>query len=146
MSLIYVHPSGGKLFQVGIREIPDLIKENDISLIIYAAKEFQPYISNPSINKIFIPLDDTSKLSPEEIITTLKLSDEASTAASNYLKSGKNVVSSCAAGLNRSGLVSAFTLTKCTNVNKNGIITHIRRSRHPHALSNKLFVKLFLAS
>jgi protein-tyrosine phosphatase len=95
---------------------------------------------------MFIPLDDTVNLSPQQIIDTLKLACEASTTAANYLKAGKNVISSCAAGLNRSGLVSAFTLNKCTNANKKDIVTHIRRARHQHALSNMLFVKLFLTS
>lgn len=146
MSVIYTHPSGGKLFQVGAREIPDILKNNDVHLIIYTAKEWQPFKSNPSISKIFIPLDDTVNLSPQEIIATLKLTDAASTAAARYLKSGKNVISSCAAGLNRSGITSAFTLKKCTNAGKQEIINHIRSNRHPHALSNTLFVKLFLTS
>jgi len=146
VSNIYTHPSGGKLFQVGAQEIPNVVKHNDIHLIIYAAKEYQPFTSNPTITKVFIPLDDTSKLSPQEIITTLKLTDEASTIATNYLKAGKNVISSCQAGLNRSGITSAFTLKKCTNASKEEIIKHIRKTRHPHALSNTLFVKLFLTS
>lgn len=146
MSLIYTHPSGGKLFQVGAQEIPNVIKHNDIHLIIYTAKEWQPFKSNPSIDKIFIPLDDTVSLTPQEIITTLKLTDVASTTAVRYLSDGKNVISSCAAGLNRSGVTSAFTLKKCTNAGKQEIINHIRKTRHPHALSNTLFVKLFLTS
>lgn len=146
MSLIYQHPSGGKLFQVGAGEIPKVIRDNDIHLIIYAAREYQPRTDYPAITKIFVPLDDTVNLSPQEVLTTLKLSDEASTLAAGYLKSGKNVISSCMAGLNRSGICSAFTLKKCTNTNKKDIVKHIQKTRHPYALSNTLFVKLFLMS
>jgi protein-tyrosine phosphatase len=146
VSIIYTHPSGGKLFQVGAQEIPNILKNNDIHLIIYTAKEWQPFKSNPLIDKIFIPLDDTANLTAKEIITTLKLTDTASDAACRYLNAGKNVISSCAAGLNRSGLTSAFTLKKCTNAGRQEIINHIRNTRHPHALSNTLFVKLFLTS
>lgn len=146
MSKIFSHPSGGNLFQVGAREIPELVKNQRIDLIIYAAKEWQPYTSNPSVIKLFVPLDDRVDLSPQEIIYTLKLADNASTTAAKYLASGKNVISSCAAGLNRSGLLSAFTIDKLTKANKQDIINSIRNKRHPHALSNRLFVKLFLAS
>jgi protein-tyrosine phosphatase len=133
------------LFQVGAGEIPYLVSKHPIDLIIFAAAEIQPKTVYPTIAKFYAPLWDSINLSPAEISGTVKLVDIASNLASKYILNGKTVISSCAAGLNRSGIVSAYTIEKCSSAPKNTIIDSIRKHRSPAALSNDLFVTLFLA-
>jgi len=146
MSIIYIHPSGGKLHQAGMVEIPTILNKHPIKLLILTAQEFQPRNLFTHVDKILIPLNDSQQLSMGEIINTLKLVAGASKTAADYLKNGKDVLSTCAAGLNRSSLASAYILRETTPLPCNEIISLIRKNRHSAALSNQLFVKLILAS
>lgn len=146
MSIIYTHPSGGKLHQAGMIEIPAILAKHPIKLLILTAQEFQPRNLFTSVDKILLPLNDSQQLSMGEIINTLKLVTSTSKTAADYLKNGKDVLSTCAMGLNRSGITSAYILRETTQLPCNEIISLIRKNRHPAALSNQLFVKLILAS
>jgi len=146
VSKIYTHPSGGQLFQLGRKEIPSLVAQQNIDLIIFAAKEYQPRHEYANLDRILVPLTDSPFLTDSEIFMLLEAVDEVSTNAASYLTKGKNVISSCHAGLNRSGIITAFILAKLTDVPKQKIIEHIRILRHPEALSNKLFEALVLTS
>lgn len=143
MSAIFQTPGGAKLFQVGKAEIPEIIRNNYIGLIILAAEEFQPTDFFPKITKFYAPLRDSTNLYEDEIKKTLRIADAASSTAAKYLMNGYSVISSCAAGLNRSGLISAFTIEKCTGAPKKEILKQIRKHRSPIALFNGLFVSLF---
>lgn len=146
MSQIYQHPSGGRLFQVGVSEIQPLVETRPIHLIIFNAAGIQPKGVFPSIAKVYVPFEDTTRLDVFEIADVLDKVERASDVACQYLSQGKNVISSCAAGLNRSGLTSALTLHKCSPLSKLEIVNRIRKYRHPSALSNILFLQMFLTS
>ena len=149
MSLLYRDPhTGGELHQAGIREIPGILYENDISLLILAAREYQPkHIRKTGGNfalthKIYVPLKDITDFSPGEFSKTVSNAKAAAKHAVSYISKGKNVLSTCAAGWNRSGIISGLALVELTGVSGKKIIHHIRKNRSPFALSNPLFAKV----
>ena len=143
LSLLYCYPNGGCLYQAGAREIPSILKSTEIDLLILAAKEYQPnYIKGvgfSQIDKIYLPLRDTILLSPKQYKRTINDAKQAALHAANYIKQGKNVLSTCWAGWNRSGLISGFTLANLTGADGPQIVKHIRKHRSVSALSNPLF-------
>jgi len=148
VNLIYVDPrSKGKLLQAGVREIPNIISKNDIYMLIFAAKEIQPsqmpFVTSDVFNKIrkfYIPLDDSNKLTQSE----LNIIDRVADLAADSIRNGKCVLSTCRLGLNRSGLFSGVILKKLTDAPSPNIIYHIKKYRHPRALSNKFFQQLLI--
>ena len=152
MSLIYVDPnSGGKLFQAGKNEIRKIISDNNISILILAADEYQqdelelyegpdPF---PGVVKFFVPLDDGDKLSSREIRSAKNVANLASIS----IRNGNNVLSTCWEGRNRSGLVSGFTLRKLTGCNGIRAIWQIKKNRRTplgEALTNSYFRQLLV--
>jgi len=143
MSLLFRHPhTDGKLFQAGVREIPSILNKNNISLLILAAREYQPdYI--PGMHKnltiIYVPLKDTVTFTPKKFKKTINDAKQAANYAINTILDGKNVLSTCMAGWNRSGLISGLTLKKLINTPGKNIVKHIRNNRDWRALCNPLF-------
>ena len=148
MSLLYVSPaSGGKLFQAGVSEIPQLLQNNNIYALILSAREFQPKLTDfqPDFLRLlkgthifYVPLLDMPFISQKDLSKV----DEISSLAAMFIIKGKNVLSTCYAGLNRSGLISGHILKKITGASGNTIIDHIQKHRNPRALSNSTFAKI----
>jgi protein-tyrosine phosphatase len=63
-------------------------------------------------------------------------------AVATALASGRRVLVTCAAGLNRSALVASLGLGMVTRMSAGEIITLMRTKRSPLALHNKHFVDL----
>lgn len=148
MSLIYVHPnSNGKLFQAGAKEIYEIIKNNKIDILILSAKEFQPN-SNKFSKEVkdllssstiyYLPLDDCNKIRISDVQGVNELGEICAKA----IISGKNVLSTCWMGRNRSGLISGTILKNITGASGNAVVKHIKTYRQKNALSNRLFVKI----
>ena len=89
---------------------------------------------------------DTLRLHGEKLRKTIELANFASDEAAHTIIQGGNVLSTCKAGWNRSGLVSGLTLKKITDKNSQEIVRQIRNNRSIFALSNPLFVKIIHAS
>jgi len=149
MSLIFKHPkSGGELHQAGQREIPYIIARNNIDLIILAAQEFQPQILRKSneqflrAERLYVPMDDSTKLKGKQLRDTIKLAKFAANKTIKNILKGKNVLSTCQAGWNRSGLISGLALKKLTQKDTREIVKGIRKNRSIFAMSNPLFVKI----
>lgn len=149
MSLLFKHPwTGGELHQAGAKEIPYLIRRNKIDLIIFAAQEYQPETLDKSnkqfirAEKIYVPMKDSSKLRGKELKNTIDLAKFAANRASLAIIGGKNVLSTCWAGLNRSGLISGLILKKITREHPKKVVSLIRKNRSSFALFNPLFVKI----
>ena len=146
MSLLYRNPhTGGELYQAGVREIPQILRDNNISLLILAAREYQPkHIGGTGGNfsltdKIYVPLRDTLLFTPKEFRNTVKKAKAASKHAVDYISRGENVLSTCHAGWNRSGIISGLALVSLTGAPGKQVVYHIRNKRSPSALSNPLF-------
>lgn len=149
MSLLYRDPqTGGKLFQAGVKEIPDILRDHNISLLILAAREYQPkHIERPDgsffvVDKIHVPLRDTILFTPREFLNTVRKAKSASDHAVDYITRGENVLSTCHAGWNRSGIISGLALVKLTGAPGKQVVRHIRDKRCSSALSNPLFASV----
>lgn len=149
MSLLYRNPhTGGELHQAGAKEIPHILCNNNISLLILAAREYQPqHISGTGgsfslVHKIYIPLKDITSFSPREFKKTISNAKAAAKHAVSYISRGKNVLSSCLAGWNRSGIISGLALVELTGASGKQVVYHIRKNRSRFALSNPLFAQV----
>jgi hypothetical protein len=140
--------TGGKLYQAGVREIPQILRDNNISLLILAAREYQPkHISGTRgrfslADKIYVPLRDTVLFTPKEFKNTVKRAKSAAEHAVDYISRGKNVLSTCQAGWNRSGIISGLALVDLTGIPGKQVVRHIRKKRSSSALSNPLFASV----
>lgn len=108
-----------------------------IDVWIACTREHPPALPRFKGRRIRVKLVD-DHLDPQEILAAQK----GAVAAAKALKAGQCVLVTCAAGLNRSGLVTAFTLRLVTRMHPNEVLATIRTKRHPDALFNKHFVKL----
>lgn len=110
-------------------------------LLVLCAKEYQPRGQFPGVTVIHVPLDDSGvPMLPEEKHAAIV----AARIVWRELAAGRRVLVTCAAGLNRSGLVSALSLMR-GGVPSARAIAAVRRARGPNALSNPYFVR-FLES
>ena len=148
MDLIYRHPSGAGLWQGGVHDVLEIAGHRDprIRAIALTALQHQQLpIREDHYEVISAPLIDTDKMEPEAIALTAGIADMAATALANNLRLGRGALSSCAAGRNRSGLVSALVLMKVASYKPNEAVAIVRRQRtgaDGPALSNDLFVEI----
>ena len=148
MSLIYKHPTGGKLYQAGAKEIPKILRDKNISLLILAAKEYQPdHIANTqgafqAAEVIYVPLNDTIFFSPKEFKKMVDKANRVANHVIDHIVRGNNVLSTCWAGWNRSGLISGLSMTQLSGNSGKKVVGQIRRNRSRSALSNPLFARV----
>lgn len=141
MSLLHKHSSGGSLHQCGKREIPYKLKLEPISLLILAAKEFQPQETFAQVDRILVPLTDSSSLSGKKLRKTLAAAEKIAAHATQKITEGHHVLSTCMAGWNRSGLISGLIIQNLTGAPGKDIVNHIRKERSVFALSNPIFAE-----
>ena len=112
-------------------------------LVVLCAREFQPrarlrvYGDTPVFHA---PLDDAGwrELDSSEVEIIMGAADEVSWR----LQHDQTILVTCAAGLNRSGVVSAIALKKAYGLSPATAIAAVRAARGEFALHNKQFVKL----
>lgn len=143
MDLIFTHPSGGQLWQGDKRDVERLLRvpDDSIQVIGLFAEEYQPDDLLGRYELLKPGFDDNYEANDVEMSSIAGIADDASDTISNRVREGKNCLSSCAAGLNRSGLVTALALMKLANMGPAEVIGRIRRLRHYKALSNPKFVE-----
>ncbi len=117
---------------------------SQFDLLVLAAKEWQPrardghFVGVPEV--YHCPLDDDGwrDLSGYETECIL----DCARVVANYLTAKKRVLVTCAAGLNRSGVISALAMRMAYDFTPNRAIMLVRHARGPHALSNGSFERL----
>lgn len=145
MDLIWKHTSGGELWQGGERDVAQLIEKRDLRIDVVGlmAMNFQPRM--PSHYRVIRGrLIDEPTMSNEAAALTLGIADLAASDLSFHMRLGRNVLSSCRAGRNRSGLVSGLTLVKL-GMPPEAAVELVRARRvnaDGPALDNLLFVRL----
>jgi len=166
MDLIYQHSSGGEIHQSGAMEIPGIAKSLNVrgyihapytvkglvdlgfSILVLTGAGFQPAVekgndANASIEVIHIPFHDKEDLSDHQIAHIEKLILPTATKLANAVTNGKKVLSTCWAGVNRSSLLTAFTLKQLLpDTSGRDIIQLIRKQRSDRCLNNKLFERI----
>lgn len=143
MNLVYRHPSGGMLWQ-GSRKssgnVP-MLTQADIKAVMFGAIEFQPKLPD-RFDVLRVRVHDNPFMNPLDARRLAACADEVSDMLATYVENGENVLSSCWAGWNRSGLMSAMTLMKLTGMPAEVAISRVRAARGPSALGNPVFVRI----
>ena len=144
MNLVYRHKSGGELWQGSKDDVHLLASrpDNRIRTIALCAMEFQPDIRSGRYEVLKHGFDDNSWMREAEAQRVAALADKISTKLARRIRGGHGVLSSCYAGWNRSGLVSALTVMKVADLGPHEAIRLVREARGPDALGNSLFVKM----
>lgn len=148
MNSIFTHPSGAQLWQGDMDDVRRLLKNphDTVKVIGLFAEEFQPHDPFGHYELLKLGYGDRYRASPVELSKIANIADGASDTLADRIRSGKSVLSSCAAGINRSGLVSALTLMKLTGMDPESAIDQVRERRGEHygmiALANPNFVEI----
>jgi len=123
------------------------LSELGIDMLILAAREIQPAsVYYPDVEVVRAPIDDLPGEKPLDR-QGLHWVVGAARRAANALSEGKRVMVTCAAGMNRSGLVTAVTLIMHKGLSGRAAIELIRRTRRwgedgYKPLSNPQFVQM----
>lgn len=130
------------LWQGAHPPIGTLVKDSGFSLLILCAREYQPPANNfPGIEVFYAPNKDNFIIPPSR--ETLNSALQAANKAVEFLQRKKQVLVTCWAGINRSGLVSAIILHKLLNVSGITACSIIERQRT--VITNPQFLKCLSA-
>jgi hypothetical protein len=146
MNLVFRHPrTGGELWQAGKDYANSVthLDERRIKAVVYAASQNQPPMPD-RFDVIRARLIDDPFMNERTAFLTAVCADQVSDLVVDYLRRGENVVSSCWAGWNRSGLMSALALVKL-GMEPDTAIACVRNARGPSALGNPVFVRIVRA-
>lgn len=141
MNLVYQHPSGGAIYQgdrLDAENFP-VLDAARIRVVVLAAANNQPKLPE-RFDVIRVKILDNFYPTEDEAIRFWDIADLASQHLVDYLTRGESVLSTCWAGLNRSGLMTAFTLMKL-GMSDEHAVRRIRMARRG-ALSNPAFVTI----
>ncbi len=141
MHFIYALPSNGaQLWQGGKSDIIEA-RNQGIRHVTLASWEYQPD-SIEGMTCLGGSFRDVGSLEPAELEETKATAARLADWLHARMLEGKNVISTCRHGLNRSGLVSALVLRRATTWTPDEIIAYIREKRGNWALNNDLFVRI----
>jgi protein-tyrosine phosphatase len=143
MDLVFRHSSGGRLYQGDKKDSLDVVAldTTGIKTVVFAAYENNEKHLPDRFDVIRARLDDAFFMSREDEREYYRCADKVSDILLLYLANGFNVLSTCRAGRNRSGLMSGFTLVKL-GFSPEQAIHMIRRARGHLALCNPAFTRL----
>ena len=116
--------------------------DNGFDVVVFSAMELQPKRFRPPQGKtvILIPMDDT-EYSPITLDDDRKLR-EISRSLARHIRAGRKVLTTCAQGRNRSGLLSALTIVRLGHASPDKAIQLVKRKRNApsgEALTNIMF-------
>ncbi len=108
------------------------------TMIVLCAEECQPKLPRFRGRVLRPAFDDTARPTERE----LARARAAALEVAKEITRGGRVLVTCAAGLNRSGLVVGLALNHVTKLTADQIITRIRAARGEHALCNPTFARI----
>jgi len=125
-----------RLYQGSMPKVGHSVRRCGFDVLVLTAEEWQPPDSAyPGVTVLRVPLTDHGN----------PLSERAWNAAvatsrriALHLRQGKRVLTTCHAGLNRSGLVNVLTLHRLTGIAGKKLVPYLRSVR-PGAFSNTHF-------
>ena len=128
-----------KLYQGSLPPYVEELHRARIHTIVLCARELQPDDWRlPGIEVLRCPFVDVA----EPVgLSTLRMIDQTSTAVAARVRAKQRTLVTCAAGLNRSGLVTALALTKLYGISGHDAVKWVQRER-PGALFNPVFAAI----
>jgi protein-tyrosine phosphatase len=142
VTLLFEHPSGGKLYQSGYQAVPEDPSELGISLIVAATTKYRRQEKHENViitlfkDKIGMPEWRWNQIE-DMIVPAVRLMVAT-------LSSGKGVLSVCRAGINRSSLLSGLTLNAASGLTPQEVVALIRERRGIECLFNEDFRNVVL--
>jgi hypothetical protein len=124
----------GSLWQ-GSASTTHIADMHDFQVVVLCAVEWQPQLS--SRLEVIRFLSDDCKLTRAHLQEAIYIASKVE----RRVRTGKNVLVTCFAGLNRSGLVTALAAMKLTNKPGSEVLKHIQ-ARRPGALCNASFANV----
>ena len=124
------------LFQGGFPPGGDSLSCSGIDVLVLAAAEWQDASHYEGITVICAPGDDDSRR--HRLDGFIKRWEDAADQVVEHVKAGRNVLVTCMAGQNRSGLIVGLALRKLTGWSGKQIVEHIS-SHRVHAFNNSTF-------
>jgi protein-tyrosine phosphatase len=114
-------------------------------VVVLCAEELQPRIQSPPGKEIFnLPMDDDIyRPVPEEVADILH---DAAKRLTTYCAYGHKVLTTCAEGRNRSGIITALILMYGYSMPPTEAIKLIRRKRPKGCLGNPMFEQFLLTT
>lgn len=129
---------GPKLWQGSLPEIGDKVRRCGFDVLVLTAEEWQPPRSAyPGVEVIHVSLQDHGQPLTEEAWNQAVV---VSGKVARRVLRGKRVLTTCFAGLNRSGIVNVLALYQLTGISGKKLVQHVQRVRSG-ALSNPHFVR-----
>lgn len=119
------------------------LRDAGVDVLVLCAKEHQRADMYPGVAVILAPGDDD--LREHRLQRFIETWKRAANQVAEQVRNGKNVLVTCMAGQNRSGLVVSLALRELTGMSGEEIVGHVQRSR-PLALNNTTFVKYVIDS
>jgi len=118
------------LWQGGVPSRGSALNEAGFDTLVLCAREWQlPSVYFPKVKVIHAPNDDypedPSKPTPQQLQTAVRTAFEVA----DDIRSGKKVLVTCAAGMNRSGLVTAMSLHLLYGWSGPRCVAHVRLNR-----------------
>lgn len=131
------HKISTNLYQGGLPPVGDALSRAGIDVLVLCAADYQNAAAYEGVEVILAPGDDDAR--PHRLKNFIDNWKSAAEQVAQHVNDGKQVLVTCFAGQNRSGLVVALALGYLTNMSGKDIVDHIQKCR-PHALNNETFV------
>ena len=141
-TLLYEHPSGGRLFQSGYQGVPDDPSELGISLIVAASKKYRRQPKHENV--ILAQFRDEAGMSDHHWDRIEEMVIPAVRRMVATLEAGKGVLAMCREGINRSSLLSGLTLKAVSDLSPKEVVDLIRSRRGYECLHNLDFRDVIL--
>lgn len=130
-ALLEAHEIVPYLWQGSVPPKGDTLQDAEIKVLVLCAREWQiPADEFPGVRVIHAPNDDSAQwpLTREKLRSAVQAARQVTTAVHD----GQTCLVTCAAGMNRSGLVSALALHMLYDWSGLKCIQHVRQKRGPH--------------
>lgn len=128
----------GGLYQGGAPPKGRALSKAGFDVVVLCAEEYQPDDHLfPGVSVVRLPMADIPVLLTEKQLRMLKLTARE---VAFRLERGQKVLVTCAAGLNRSGLLNAAILIEAYGASPVQAIRTVRLHRNALALNNPAFV------
>jgi protein-tyrosine phosphatase len=129
------------LYQGGRPPPGDGLAKAGIDVLVLAAKEHQDAGAHEGLIVICAPGDDD--LRPHRLARFIDGWRAAAEQVVEHIKAGRNVLVTCMAGQNRSGLIVGMALCMLTGCNGKEAVVAVQ-TRRPYGLNNSTFARYLI--
>lgn len=130
------------IYQGPCPQSTEQVRQHGFHVLVFCAREIQPYLTPHVLQGLqvrYIPLNDSDDdpMTDEE----WRGARLAGREIAHLTAGGQRVLTTCALGLNRSGVVNALALHYRFGVSGRDAVDQVRRMRGANALGNPSFVE-----